>query len=158
MFFCLEWLKLSGLCALMIGCNCSVSQVAATKNAYELLWNCHSPRKMSGHNKDTEMRIDWQMKGRWVGGTPAAAFLLSGYSFQPGLFLHHGKFCYESVLTNFISFNMTAVSSCQLHMTVSESCLAKVVLLSYPIYFGEKSAYRSFVPGKMTEYRKNQQI
>lgn len=98
------------------------------------------------------------MKGRWVGGIAATAFFLSGYSFEQGLLLHHIKFCYESVLMNVISFNMAAVSSCQRDMTMSEYCLAKIVFLSYPIFFGEKSDCRSFFPGKMAEYRKIQQI
>lgn len=104
---------------------------------------------MSGHNKDTEMRIDW------VGGIPDTAILHSGYSFEPGLLLHHSKFYYESVLMKLISFNMT-VSPCQLDKTMSESCLENIVLLSYPIYFGDKSACRSFATGKMAEYRKIQ--
>lgn len=151
-------MKLSGLCALVTGCSCSVSQITATKNAYELLWNSHSPRKMSGHNKETEMRIDWQVKGRWVGGVPTTAFLLSGFSFESGLLQHRIEFCYESVLAKLISFNMTALSSCQLGMIMSESCLAKIVLLSYLIYLGEKSACRSFAPDEIAEYRKIQHI
>lgn len=53
---------------------------------------------------------------------------------------------------------MAAVSSCQLDMAVSESCLAKIVLLSYPFYLDEKSACRSFAPDKMAENRKIQQL
>lgn len=98
------------------------------------------------------------MKGRWVGRMLTTAFFLSGDSFEAGLLLHHNKFCYESVLMKLISFSMTTVSPCQLDMTMSESCLAKIVLLSYPIYFGEKSACRSFALGNMAEYRKIQQI
>lgn len=98
------------------------------------------------------------MKGRWVGGVPATAFLPSGFSFEPGLLQHCIKFCYESVLAKLISFNMTALHSCQLGMTMSESCLAKIVLLSYLIYLGEKSACRGFASGEIAEYRKIQHI
>lgn len=87
---------------------------------------------------------------------PFSPQLPGRHSFEHGLLLHHIKFFYESVPTNFIPFTVISVCYCQPGMTGSASCLAKIIL-ALTIYFGERFACRSFAPGKMAEYRKIQQ-
>ena len=95
---------------------------------------------------------------------PFSSLLPVRHSFEHGLLLRHVKFCYESVPTNFIPFTVISVSSCQpihdpqpnsgVRILPGKNCLT---ILALTIYFGERSACRSFSPGKMAAFNKIQQ-
>lgn len=128
-FCCLEQLRPSPVYTLVTGCNCSISLVTATMNTHQLFCNCCSLRKMSAHSEGTEMRADWQPKGRWVGEVPATDFL--PILLNLSCCLHHIKFSSKSVPMNFMPFTVTSVSSHQPDMTESESCLTILALTIY---------------------------